>query len=138
MNRECTTTTPRRRSRLAGTLTLLLLLLLGLTGCGSMASPSDPVEGLKVLQTTLDAWKAGEQPADLAKRTPPIHVSDGDWLSGLRLQNYSTGENKLVGSDVNYNVVLELKNAKGAAVKKDAVYAVTTSPKLLVNRQDSL
>jgi hypothetical protein len=87
----------------------------------------------------LEAWKGGETPAALARRTPPIHVSDGDWMTGLRLQGYQADDGgKLVGSDVNFNVVLELKTAKGKVVKKDAVYAVTTHPQLLVLRQDSL
>jgi hypothetical protein len=114
-------------------------MVLGCGGCGQSASPSDQVEGRKALQAVLDAWKAGEKPDALARRTPPIHVSDGDWMSGLRLQSYKADDDgKLVGSDVNYNVVLELKTAKGKVVKKNAVYAVTTHPQLLVLRQDSL
>ncbi len=102
-------------------------------------SPSDPVEGRAVLQTVLDAWKEGQTPEALAKRTPSIHVSDGDWMTGLRLQSYEAdADGRLIGSDVNYNVVLELKTAKGKVIKKTAVYAVTTHPQLLVLRQDSL
>ncbi|MDR3634835.1 MAG: hypothetical protein P4L84_13605 [Isosphaeraceae bacterium] len=116
-----------------------LILALG-SGCGGpSAPPSDAAEGRKTLQTVLDAWKGGEPPRALAQRTPPIHVTDGDWMSGLRLQSYEANdEGKLVGTDVNYNVVLELKTAKGKVVKKNAVYAVTTRPQLLVLRQDSL
>jgi hypothetical protein len=129
-------TTPLRQPLwLAG----VLILVLGCGGCGPSASPSDPAEGRKALQTVLDAWKGGEKPDALAQRTPPIHVTDGDWMSGLRLQSYKADDDgKLVGSDVNYNVVLELKTAKGKVVKKNAVYAVTTHPQLLVLRQDSL
>lgn len=114
-----------------------LALVLGF-GCGGpSAAPSDPVEGRQTLQTVLDAWKVGEKPAALSQRTPPIQVSDGDWLSGLRLQSYQADdEGKLVGTDVNYSVVLELKTAQGKVVKKTAVYAVTTRPQLLVHRQD--
>jgi hypothetical protein len=86
----------------------------------------------------LDAWKRGEEPGALTLLTPPIHVTDGDWMSGLRLQDYKAGDGKLVGSDVNYPVALELKDARGKVVKRDAVYAVTTSPKKLVLRQDGL
>lgn len=115
------------------------MLTLACAGCGASAPPSDPAEGRKTLQTVLDAWKGGEKPDALAQRTPPIHVTDGDWMSGLRLQSYEANdEGKLVGTDVNYNVVLELKTAKGKTVKRNAVYAVTTRPQLLVQRQDSL
>jgi hypothetical protein len=134
MNREWTTP-PRRPSRLAS----VLIMVLGCGGCGQSASPSDQIVGRKALQAVLDAWKGGEKPDALARWTPPIHVSDGDWMSGIRLQGYEADDGgKLVGSDVNFNVVLELKTAKGKVVKKDAVYAVTTHPQLLVLRQDSL
>jgi hypothetical protein len=131
-----TETTPiRRPAWLAG----VLILIFGVAGCGSHASSSDQSEGRKALQTVLDAWKGGEKPDVLAQRTPPIHVSDGDWRSGLRLQGYkANNEGKLVGSDINYEVVLELKTPKGQVVKRNAVYAVTTLPQLLVVRQDSL
>ena len=129
------TTQPRRPSRLAS----VLIMVLGCGGCGQSASPSDRIEGHKALQTVLDAWKRGEKPAALAQRTPPIHVSDGDWMSGLRLQGYQADDGgKLVGSDFNFNVVLKLKTAKGKVMNKEAVYVVTTHPQLLVLRQDSL
>jgi len=126
---------PRRPWWLAGA----LVLALACDGCGPSAPASDPAEGRKTLQAVLDAWKGGEKPDALAQRTPPIHVTDGDWMSGLRLQSYQADdEGKLVGTDVNYNVVLELKTAKGKTVKRNAVYAVTTRPQVLVQRQDSL
>jgi hypothetical protein len=112
---------------------------MGTGGCEQRASPADEPAGRKALLIVLDAWKAGDEPDNLAKRTPPIHVSDGDWKSGLRLKDYEADDGgKLVGSDMNFNVALELKNAKGDVVKRNAVYAVTTHPQLLVVRQDSL
>lgn len=114
----------------------LLALAIGCVGCGQSGT-SDPAEGRRALLAALDAWKGGETPGALAKRDPSIHVSDGDWASGLRLQGYrADDEGKLVGSDVNYSVALELKNAKGKVTKKTAVYAVTTHPQVLVHRQD--
>jgi hypothetical protein len=129
------TTSPRRSLCLAG----ILILVLGSGGCGHFASPSDPAEGRKALLAALDAWKGGEQPDALAQRTPPIHATDGDWMSGLRLLSYKADDDgKLVGSDVNYKVVLELKTTRGKLVKQDAVYVVTTHPHVLVLRKDSL
>ena len=118
---------------------LLLLLVLALVlggGCGPSVRPSDQETGRKVLQATLDTWKGGGKPDVLARQSPSIHASDGDWKSGLALQGYQADEGKLVGSDLNYSVVLELKNRKGKLTKKTAVYAVTTHPQLLVLRQD--
>jgi hypothetical protein len=131
-------TTPRQDSRLLESipvLALILVLALVLGGCSPSARPSDPDEGRKVLQSMLDAWKGGAKPDSFASQNPSIHASDGDWRSGLVLQNYRTdGEGRLIGSDLNYAVELELKNAKGRVTKKNAVYAVTTHPQLLVLR----
>lgn len=50
---------------------------------------------------------------------------------------YDAGaEGRRVGYDMNYPVVLELKNPQGRLVKKNAVYTVTTSPELVVLRQE--
>jgi hypothetical protein len=114
------------------------MIALGAWGCApSAATPSDPEDGRKALQTALDAWKEGATPDALAKRSPSIHVADGDWNSGMHLDGYKADERGvLVGSDLNYKVVLELKDAKGKGVTKNAVYAVSTHPQLLVLRQD--
>jgi hypothetical protein len=126
--------TPRRASWSAG----VLMLMLACGGCGPSARPSDHGEGRKALQAVLDAWKGGEKPDVLAQRSPSIHVSDGDWMSGLLLKSYKADdEGKLVGTDLSYSVVLELKTPKGKVTKKTAVYAVTTHPLILVLRQDS-
>lgn len=118
------------------TTTAVLALILIAGGCGESARPSDQEEGRKALQTALETWKSGGNPDALAQQNPPIHASDDDWKSGLVLQNYQADEGKLVGSDLNYNVVLELKNRRGKVSKRTAVYAVTTHPLLLVFRQE--
>ncbi len=118
-------------------LIVVLVVVLG-GGCSPSARPSDPAEGRKALQATLDAWKKGEKADTLANQSPSIHASDKDWKSGLRLQGYQADdEGRLVGSDLNYSVVLELKNARGRVVKKTAVYTVTTDPQILIHRQDN-
>jgi hypothetical protein len=135
-------TTPHQYAYLAGlpmmVLALFLFLVIVLTsGCSQSARPSDQEEGRKALQTTLDTWKGGGNPDSLAQRSPSIHASDGDWKSGLILQNYrADGDGKLVGSDLNYSVELKLKNPRGGVTKKTAVYAVTTHPQFLVLRLD--
>ncbi|MHC5543393.1 hypothetical protein ACYOEI_34655, partial [Singulisphaera rosea] len=100
-------------------------------------SAADPMRAQEALQKVLDAWKAGETPEALATRTPPIHVSDGDWRSGFRLVGYKAiGEGQLVGYDMTYPVTLELKSPKGRGVAKKAVYTISTNPMLLVLRQE--
>jgi hypothetical protein len=109
------------------------------TGCGvSISTPTaDPGEAQKTLHAALDAWKAGEKPEDLKKRATPIHIQDVDWGNGLRLVSYKAdGDGKLMGFDMNYSVLLELTTPRGKAVKKNAVYTISTHPELLVLRHD--
>lgn len=113
-------------------------LLLGVgAGCGAGVEAADPAQAREALGVALDAWKAGESPADLEKRAPAILVKDVDWEKGLRLVRYQAdGEGKLFGFDLNYRVALELKAPKGRVIKRVAVYTVTTRPQLLVLRQE--
>jgi hypothetical protein len=114
-----------------------LLLALAASGCGASGTPADPDDGRKALIAALDAWKGGGTPASLAQASPAIHVADGDWDSGAKLQGYQADDQgRHVGADLNYRVVLELKNAKGKVSKRNAVYSVSTQPQLMVLRQD--
>jgi hypothetical protein len=120
-------------------LALYVAVIAASSGCGAGGTPhtADPDLAHEALRTALDAWKSGEKPADLGKRTPPIQVLDLDWQGGLALVGYmAEPEGKLVGHDLNYPVVLELKNSKGRTIKKTAVYTVTTRPEILVLRQE--
>jgi hypothetical protein len=114
------------------------LLILSGCGAGGAAEQADPAKAQETLNAVLDAWKSGEKPADLEKRTPPIHVKDLDWVGGFRLVGYKAdaAAGKLAGFDMSYPVVLELESPKGKSVKKNAVYTVTTRPELLVSRQE--
>jgi hypothetical protein len=115
------------------------VILMFACGCGfeSGGQAADPGQAQVALRAVLDAWKAGEKPEDLEKRTPSIHVKDVDWHGGFQLVNYKADEEgKRVGYDMNYPVLLELKSPKGGVVKRTAVYTITTRPQLLVLRQE--
>src|SRR5262245_63082438 len=87
----------------------VLLLIAGCSSAGS-AIRADPAQAQRSLRTALDAWKAGETPESLEQRTPPIRVKDIDWQGGRALISYQAdAEGKLIGYDMNYPVVLELK-----------------------------
>jgi hypothetical protein len=113
------------------------LVLMAGCGIGQTGRPADPAAAERALRAALDAWKQGEDPDTLSRRTPPILVSDVEWKGGLRLLRYTADEaGRLVGFDMNYPVVLELKSPRGKAVTKRALYAVTTQPEVLVVRQE--
>jgi hypothetical protein len=128
--------TRTHRPRRPWSLACALLLSFG-CGASQTGAPADPSRAQEALRAALDAWKGGETLDALAQRTPPIRVSDLDWSGGLRLEGYQAEEaGQLLGYDLNYPVVLNLKDRKGKALKKKAVYVVTTQPELLVLRQE--
>jgi hypothetical protein len=127
---------PILRASLAVGLSTVLLFLTG-CGLGQAAHQADPDQAKTTLHAVLDAWKAGASLESLEAQSTPIRVMDLDWKDGKKLISYhASAEGKLVGFDMNYPVVLELKNRKGSTVKKSAVYTVTTHPEILVMRQE--
>jgi hypothetical protein len=114
-------------------------VLLTASGCGLHATPqpADSTQAQAALRAALESWKAGEKPDHLEELSPPIHVKDVDWVGGFRLVDFKAdAEGKLVGYEMNYTVVLELKSPKGASVKKKAIYTVTTRPEVFISRQE--
>jgi hypothetical protein len=113
------------------------LIVLAGCGAGGAAEQADPAKAQEALRAVLDAWKSGAKLQELEKRTPPIHVKDLDWVGGFKLTSYQAdASGKLAGYDMTYPVVLELESPKGKSVKKNAVYTITTGPRLLVSRQE--
>jgi hypothetical protein len=114
------------------------ILVLMASGCGGgPPRPADSSQAREALRAALDSWKAGQRPEDLARQSPAIHVKDVDWTEGFRLVDYKAdADGRLVGYDMNYPVVLELKSPRGKAVKKNAVYTVTTRTDVFISRQE--
>jgi hypothetical protein len=114
-----------------------LLLIASGCGVGGQPQPTDSEQARAALRAALDSWKAGEKPEVLARQSPAIHVKDVDWDGGFRLVAYrADADGRLVGYDMNYPVVLELKSPRGVAVKKNAVYTVTTRNEVFISRQE--
>lgn len=110
-----------------------------LTGCGeSIPEKADPQKALAAVTSALEAWKKGDKPAQLSTSTPPIQVSDEDWINGLQLESYVLGAAETHrGLSLQCPVTLSLKATNGKKVTKRVVYTVGTEPVLSVIRQES-
>jgi len=111
-------------------------LALALAGCGGPKT-ADPAAAGSALRRTLDAWKAGEKPESLAKATPPITAVDAHWKKGVKLLDYEVAEPpSAAGYDLHYAVTLTVEDEKGKKKQQKTGYDVSTSPKLVVVRND--
>jgi hypothetical protein len=96
----------------------------------------DPEQARTTLVTALDAWKKGEAKS-LSKRKPPIRFEDDDLLTGLRLAEYEIEEpDRPIKLHEDVGVILELRDAKGRNVHREARYQVGLEPGLSVLRSD--
>jgi hypothetical protein len=118
--------------------TAILILLFPAGGCGrDRPVPADADVARTTLRTSLEAWKNGDPPDSLTKRTPPIYVAEREWKNGARLANYEVDPNdQLFGADLRCNVWLTMQDANGRERKKKATYSVGTNNKLTVVRED--
>ena len=120
----------------------VLALLLGIvTGCSgaSRTTPDIPFDSDKArsaLVAALDAWKKGEAKS-LSKRKPAIRFEDDDLLTGLRLAEYEIEEpDRPIQPFQDVEVILELKDARGKSVRREARYQVGLDPSVSVLRSD--
>jgi hypothetical protein len=118
---------------LAGALGGLLLM----SGCGGAPRPADAEAAPKALQSTLDAWKAGQSREAFSKESR-IQTSDSRWDGGYKLLGYEVGPGEPHGYDLNFKVTLRLEDAKGKKLQEKATYAVSTSPRTAVIRLEEM
>ncbi len=116
--------------RLAALLPMLILL-----GCGGdKRSVADVERGRGVVVASLDSWKANEPAAKLKTAPDPIDFSE-ELRATHTLTDYTLG--KVDGSDPNVvrcTVTLQLKDRKGKASEREAVYAVALKSPIVVSR----
>jgi hypothetical protein len=113
-------------------------LLACVAGCGrgSPPQPADPDRARAALRLALDAWQQGQAPRSLQGREPPVRVIDREWRAGYKLVRYELAADGPLGADLRCQVRLLLRNGRGQAVRKKAVYSVGTSPALTVVREE--
>jgi hypothetical protein len=117
---------------------LLISALSGLAGCSgpSRPMPADAVQAREALRLALDSWQKGAAAQALKDRQPPIQVVDHQWRTGYQLVRYQLGNDGQIGTNLRCQVQLALKNPRGKALNKKAVYSVGTSPVLTVSREE--
>ena len=111
----------------------VLLIVSLLVGCSSAPPQSDAVTARSVLESCLDAWKAGESAKSLQNQDPPIYIVEDQWNDQTKLLNFKIADSEeLSGASVRFDVELNYSR------KKETVrYVVTTSPALTVARLES-
>ena len=122
---------------------LVLLLEVGVSailvaGCGGSpgaAYQPKEVSARKALDDALTTWSKGGKPDQLTSETPPVHVADSQWTSGVVLEGYEVvGTEPGVGDEPAwFKVVLKLKKPLG---DKEVRYTVLGKDDLWVYRDE--
>ena len=106
-------------------------------GCGSGASqPADPTLARQVLVEVLDSWKKGDPPDASLHRSPPVRVTDEEWVAGARLLDYRVeADGRDIVGEQSFPLTLTLEN-KGRKLTRKVEDHVVTDPTLAVFRQE--
>jgi hypothetical protein len=124
----------RTRRWLAG-LAVGVVVCFSWTGCGGPPSAKDMVVDQALakqsLATALDAWKAGEKPAALKDRTPPIIVGIPAWDAGAKLTDYQIVGQRDQGANLNIEVQTTIEQ-NGQVSRRTGGYIVGTEPVITV------
>ncbi len=128
----------RLSRRLARGFALFWLTVALFPGCRSNTpSPAQPEKARETLQTVLTAWQNGDSVESLGKRNPAITASDPRWRDGVRLLRYEiAADSTPSGYDLQFHVALWVEEAGGKKTQENVVYTVSTSPKLVVLREN--
>jgi hypothetical protein len=111
------------------------LALLLPAGCGDKLPPeADAGQAREALQTSLDAWKAGDSREALQARSPAIYFNEPLCRPGHKLLDYRLDESseQRFGQAVRYTVVFSLKARDGATVRHTAVYEISIHPTVVI------
>ncbi|WZP00634.1 hypothetical protein EP7_002283 [Isosphaeraceae bacterium EP7] len=98
-------------------LSILAAALLLIAGCGEPPAPPTSDQAKAALQSSLDAWKAGEKPASLATKDPKVEAIDFEWNAAKSLETFSIGSDSADQSSHTFPVSLTLKGEPAKDVK---------------------
>ena len=111
-----------------------LLVLFAAAGCSSSRPEADVERGRRAVVAALDGWKAN-QPAEKLKSLPePVEFSE-ELQKTHALTDYRVDKVDRSDKDVvRYTVTLKLKDKKGRASEREAVYSVALKNPVVVAR----
>ncbi|MFO0924080.1 MAG: hypothetical protein U0905_16495 [Pirellulales bacterium] len=101
------------------------------------SKPKTTIEDAKLLLiNVLDDWKNGIEFEDLARRSPPILISDDLWRNQNKLQSYKLeSEGEYSGKRVRFKAKLQLTTPDGNFTQMPVKYLVTTQPQSTIVRE---
>ena len=106
-----------------------------LPACARQNAPAEADLARQSLEAALASWKAGGQPAELARRTPPIVMGDFAWEAGTKLAEYRIPpEARSDGVSLHYLVELTLADPERSSSKQQVSYVVGTNPAITIFR----
>ncbi len=99
-----------------------------------MAVAGDIERGRAAVVAALDSWQAGEPAAKLKTLPDPVEFPE-ELRATHTLTGYTLGKVDAAGPDIiRYAVTLRLKDRKGKATDREAVYAVALRTPVVVTR----
>jgi hypothetical protein len=114
--------------------TALVLLLAVVVGCGSSRPPADVDRGRAAVTAALDNWKANEPPGKLKALADPVDFTEELWGT-YALTDYTIVKEDAADPEViRFTVKLQLKDRKGKATEREAVYSVALRTPVSVAR----
>lgn len=107
----------------------------GRSGSGSYAPSSASAK--KALEASLDEWKKGAKPEELALDSVPVHPVDYQWLSGVALESYAVlNEEDQTGAENTKLFTVDLKLKPPAKPVKAKYLVVGKSPIWVYRNED--
>jgi hypothetical protein len=122
-------TSIRRRPALGAALTLLLLI----PSCGGPSMNPKADRARAALEASLNAWREGKRPGNIAGTDPPVQAFDSDWTNGRKLASFEVVREQPSDSDKRF--VVKLTYATPAATA-EAVYVIVGASPIAVFREE--